>query len=94
MGVHVGDVIVDKDDILGDGVNIAARLEGIAKPGGVSTSARVFDDVENKLDLEFRDTGVQALKNIARPMRVYEIAVAAQSIDHVVLERPDNTKEP
>ncbi len=89
MGVHVGDVIVDSDDILGDSVNVAARLEGIAKPGGVSVSSRVFDDVENKLDLDFIDTGVRTLKNIAKPVRVYEVAIEAQASAHVALERPD-----
>ena len=89
MGVHVGDVIVDGDDILGDGVNVAARLEGIAKPGGVAVSARVFDDVENKLDFDFIDTGLQTLKNIAKPVRVYEVAIDAQVPAYVVPERPD-----
>jgi adenylate cyclase len=89
MGVHVGEVIVEGDDILGDGVNVAARLEGVAKPGGVSVSARVFDDVENKLDLDFIDTGVQNLKNIAKPLRVYEVAIKAQASAHVAPERPD-----
>jgi class 3 adenylate cyclase len=67
MGVHVGDIIVDGDDILGDGVNIAARLEGVAVPGGVAVSGRVYEDVVNKLDLAFEDLGPQELKNIARP---------------------------
>jgi adenylate cyclase len=89
MGVHVGDVIVEGDDILGDGVNVAARLEEIAKPAGVSVSARVFDDVENKLDLDFIDTGFQTLKNIAKPVRVYEVAIEAQTPAYVTPERPD-----
>jgi len=89
MGVHVGDVVVDNDDVLGDGVNVAARLEGIAKPGGVAVSARVFDDVENKLDLEFIDLGPQALKNIARPVRAYEIAIDTPVQTPAVLELPD-----
>jgi adenylate cyclase len=89
MGVHVGDVIVEGDDILGDGVNVAARLEGIAKPGGVSVSSRVFDDVENKLDLDFIDTGFQTLKNIAKPVRVYEVAIDSQAPAYVTPERPD-----
>ena len=89
MGVHMGDVVVDNDDLLGDGVNIAARLEGIAKPGGVAVSARVFDDVENKLELEFLDTGVQTLKNISRPVRVYDVEIEQQAARRVVLERPD-----
>jgi len=89
MGVHVGDVVVEGDDVLGDGVNVAARLEGIAKPGGVSVSARVLEDVENKLDLEFIDTGVQSLKNIAKPMRVYDVAIETQATAHVAPELPD-----
>jgi len=89
MGVHVGDVIVEGDDVLGDGVNVAVRLEAIAKPGGVAVSARVFDDVENKLNLEFVDIGLQALKNIAKPVRVYEIAIDSQVPAFVALERPD-----
>ncbi len=89
MGVHMGDVIVEGDDILGDGVNVAARLEGIAKPGGVALSGRVVDDVENKLDLDFIDTGFQTLKNIAKPLRVYEVAIEAQAPAHVAPERPD-----
>ena len=89
MGVHMGDVIVESDDILGDGVNVAARLEGIAKPGGVALSGRVVDDVENKLDLDFIDTGFQTLKNISKPVRVYEVAIDAQTPAYVTPERPD-----
>src|SRR6185437_10399597 len=75
MGVHQGDVIVDSGDIFGDGVNIAARLEGIADPGGVCVSARVQEDVRGTLDLPFDDIGEQHLKNIQRPVRVYRIAL-------------------
>ena len=89
MGVHAGDVIVEGDDILGDGVNIASRLQELAEPGGVSVSARVFEDVENRLDLEFFDTGLQSLKNISRPMRVFAIAIEAQMVSHAVPEPPD-----
>ncbi len=89
MGVHVGDVVVDDEDLLGDGVNIAVRLESIARPGGVTISDRVFFDVENKLDVDFRDGGVVSLKNIPRPIRVYEIAVEEQEPRRVVLERPE-----
>jgi adenylate cyclase len=89
MGVHVGDIVVDGDDILGDGVNVAARLESVAPPGGIAISARVFDDVENKLDLEFVDTGLQTLKNISRPLRVYEITIDTHAPAYVVPDRPD-----
>jgi adenylate cyclase len=71
IGVHVGDVVVDADDLLGDGVNVAVRLEGIAPPGGIAVSARVREDVLGKLDLTFEDMGVRELKNIARPMQVF-----------------------
>jgi class 3 adenylate cyclase/ABC-type uncharacterized transport system substrate-binding protein len=73
IGVHVGDVIADGDDIFGDGVNIAARLEALAEPGGICISARVYEDVAGRIDAEFADGGEQRLKNIDRPMRVYRL---------------------
>jgi adenylate cyclase len=73
VGVNLGDIIVDADDIHGDGVNVAARLEGIAEPGGICVSRIVRDQVRDKLDLTFDDLGEQALKNIARPVRVYRV---------------------
>src|SRR5262249_34994734 len=72
IGVHLGDVLVEGDDILGDGVNIAARLEGIAEPGGICISDDAFRQVQGKIDAEFVDIGEQQLKNIARPVRVYQ----------------------
>ena len=74
VGINVGDIIVDGDDILGDGVNIAARLEGIAEPGGVCISSTVFDHIDGKLDYNFEDIGEPALKNIDRTIRVYQLA--------------------
>jgi TolB-like protein/class 3 adenylate cyclase len=76
MGINVGDIVIDGDDIYGDGVNIAARLEGLADPGGICISPGVYDQVRDKLDLSFEDTGEHELKNIARPMRVYRITGA------------------
>jgi adenylate cyclase len=73
MGVHLGDVLVEGDDILGDGVNIAARLEGIAEPGGICISEDAFRQVRGKVTAEFADIGEQSLKNIARPVRVYRV---------------------
>jgi TolB-like protein/class 3 adenylate cyclase len=73
IGVHVGDIIVEDDDIFGEGVNVAARLEGLAAPGGICVSARVQEDVEGRLDVDFMDAGEQQLKNIARPIRVYRV---------------------
>ena len=71
IGVNLGDVMVDGADILGDGVNVAARLEGIAEPGGVCISSSVYDQIAGKLSLGFVDIGEKSLKNIARPIRVY-----------------------
>ncbi|MBV8505071.1 MAG: adenylate/guanylate cyclase domain-containing protein [Alphaproteobacteria bacterium] len=73
IGINVGDIIIDGDDIFGDGVNIAARLEGMAEPGGICVSARVQEDATGKLDIIFEDKGEQSLKNIARPIRVYRV---------------------
>jgi adenylate cyclase len=73
IGVNLGDVIVEGDDIFGDGVNIAARLEGLAEPGGICVSARVQEDAAGRLDLVFEDIGEQALRNIARPVRVFRV---------------------
>ena len=75
IGVHVGDIIIEDDDIFGDGVNVAARLEGLAEPGGICVSARVQEDAEGRLDVGFIDDGEQQLKNIARPVRVYRVAL-------------------
>lgn len=73
IGINVGDVIIDEGDIYGDGVNIAARLESIAQPGGVCLSDDAYRQVRDKLDLNFQDFGEQELKNIARPVRVYRL---------------------
>ncbi|HWX31495.1 MAG TPA: adenylate/guanylate cyclase domain-containing protein, partial [Steroidobacteraceae bacterium] len=77
IGVHQGDIVVEDDDIFGDGVNVAARLEGLAEPGGICVSARVQEDVAGRFDLTFEDIGEQSLKNIARPVRVYRVHLAA-----------------
>jgi class 3 adenylate cyclase/DNA-binding transcriptional LysR family regulator len=73
IGINVGDVMVDRGDIFGDGVNIAARLETVADPGGICVSGRVLEDVQEKLDITFEDAGEQQLKNIVRPVRVYRV---------------------
>src|SRR3954463_16329853 len=73
IGIHQGDVIVEDGDIFGDGVNVAARLEGIAEPGGICVSARVQEGAAGRLDLDFDDLGEPALKNIARSVRVYRV---------------------
>jgi adenylate cyclase len=80
IGVNLGDVIVEKHDIFGDGVNVAARLEALAKPGGICISRMVRDQIRDKLPYQFEDMGEQGVKNIPRPVRVYALppeAVAA-----------------
>ena len=73
IGINVGDVITDGGDIFGDGVNVAARLESMADRGGICISRQVLDQIEGKLDLNFRELGRQNLKNIAKPVEVYAI---------------------
>src|SRR5438067_10973577 len=73
IGINSGDVIIDGEDIYGDGVNIAARLEALAEPGAICVSAMVHDQVGDRIDCAFEDLGEQSLKNIARPLRVYRV---------------------
>ena len=75
IGIHPGDIIVEDSDIFADGVNIAARHEGLAEPGGICVSRVVRDEVRDKLDVAFDDLGEQSLKNIARPLRVFAVRV-------------------
>jgi len=75
IGINVGDIIIEGNDILGDGVNIAARIEGIAEPGGISISEDAFRQVQGKVAAKFLDTGEQNLKNIGRPTRVYRVEI-------------------
>ena len=75
IGINVGDVMVEGDNLYGDGVNVAARLEGLADPGGVCVSDMVYQSVEAKLDLAFEDLGAQSVKNIARPVRAYRVVI-------------------
>ena len=79
VGVNVGDVIVEDDDIYGDGVNVAARLESLAPPGGIAISSIVRDHIGNRLDLNFEDMGEHMLKNIDRPVRIYRVALTPPS---------------
>jgi adenylate cyclase len=73
IGINLGDVIEEREKIFGDGVNIAARMEGLADAGGICLSGSVYDQVENKLDLEYEFLGEQSVKNIARPVRAYRV---------------------
>jgi class 3 adenylate cyclase len=86
VGVNIGDIIVESHDIFGDGVNIAARLESIAEPGGICISSSAYDQVRGKVDIEFADLGNQNLKNIALPVRAYAgIKDRPSSATHVQL---------
>jgi TolB-like protein/class 3 adenylate cyclase len=78
IGIHVGDIIIDDNDIFGDGVNIAARLEGIAEPGGVCLSDDAYRQVRSKVDIGCDDLGPQTLKNIAEPVRAWRVQLASQ----------------
>jgi TolB-like protein len=73
IGINVGDIVIDGGDILGDGVNVASRLEGMAEPGGICISDDAYRQVRDKLDVQFEDIGEQQLKNIARPVRAYRV---------------------
>ncbi len=77
MGVNLGDIYVDQEDIYGEGVNLAARLEGMAEPGGICVSGDVYNQVGNKLELAFEDLGEQRVKNVSAPVRVYQIRRSA-----------------
>jgi adenylate cyclase len=82
IGVHLGDVIFDENDVYGDGVNIASRLEGIARPGSVWISQQAYDQVTGRIHATFEDRGVQSLKNIARPVRAFQVSRVLTSERH------------
>jgi class 3 adenylate cyclase len=84
IGINLGDVMVEGSDLYGDGVNISARLEGLAEPGGVLISGTAFDYIKNKVKAGFQDLGTQILKNIAEPVRVYRV----ESIPHMSAPPP------
>jgi TolB-like protein len=89
IGIHQGDIVVEDEDIFGDGVNVAARLEGLAEPGGICVSARVREDVTGRLALAFEDIGQQALKNIARPVHVFRVVTDQKPAPGPALALPD-----
>jgi TolB-like protein len=89
IGIHVGDVVVQGDDLMGDGVNVAARVEGIAEPGGIAITRAVHEQVRDKLDLGFVDKGKIELKNIQRPVQVFVIGGAKVEAQATALPLPD-----
>jgi TolB-like protein/class 3 adenylate cyclase len=88
IGIHVGDIIFDDNDIFGDGVNIAARLEGIAEPGGVCISDDAQRQIKGKVDIVFEDMGLQTLKNIAEPMRAWRMQIGASAVATAPMDSP------
>ena len=88
IGINVGDIIIEGEDILGDGVNIAARIEGIAEPGGISISEDTWRQVQGKVTANFINLGEQSLKNIARPVRVYRLDLAQKAASGPEAARP------
>jgi TolB-like protein len=88
MGINAGDIIIDGTDIWGDGVNVAARLEALAEPGGICVSGRVQEDVHGSIEIAFDDLGEQQLKNIARPVRVYRVQMKAAARAAPALQHP------
>ena len=90
IGINLGDILIEGDDILGDGVNVAARLEGIAEPGGICISSSAYEQVRGKVAVEFADLGEQRLKNIERPVRAYAAkSLASHPEAHEPLPLPD-----
>jgi adenylate cyclase len=85
IGINIGDIIVDGDDIYGDGVNVTARLEGLAEPGGICVSRTVFNHVQGKVDTAFEDLGAREVKNIPKPVQVYRVL-----LEDVADSRPDS----
>ena len=89
VGINLGDVIVEGDDIYGDGVNVAARLEGLAEPGGVFISNIVYEEVRDRVPFDFDDIGEQRVKNIARLVRVYRVPIADNTAARLTLPAPN-----
>jgi TolB-like protein len=89
IGINVGDIVVEDGDIFGDGVNVAARLEGLAEPGGICVSARVREEATGRLDFAFEDIGEQQLKNISRPVHVFRVVTGQKPVPAPALALPD-----
>lgn len=97
IGINIGDIVVEDDDIYGDGVNIAARLESLANQGGICVSRNVFNQVKGKLDLEFKDLGERQVKNIAEPLSVYQVVLdhkASQLVTTAQVDTPPRRLRP
>ncbi len=93
VGINIGEIILDGDDIFGDGVNVAARLEALAEPGGIRISETVFNNVKGKLDLGFADLGAQKVKNIAEPVPTYQVLLDPKDAGKVVAAEPQKRRQ-
>jgi len=94
IGINLGDVIVDENDIIGDGVNLAARLEQLAEPGGICISQMVHDQVDGRVDAQFEDMGEQSMKNISRPVRVYRVRLEEDLASTPASQQKNKAQEP
>ena len=94
IGINLGDVVVDGDDLLGDGVNIAARLERLAEPGAICISEDAYRHIKGKVEIAAQDLGEQHLKNIGEPVRAYAIRAPAATAPRVSSEPPANPRRP
>jgi adenylate cyclase len=92
IGIHIGDIIIEEGDIFGDSVNIAARLEGIAQPGGISISEDAWRQVQGKVEASFVDSGAQSLKNIAQPVYVYRLDLAQKAASASKARQPTSAQ--
>ena len=88
IGINIGDIIVEGDDIYGDGVNIAARLEGLAEPGGICVARNVYNQIEAKVDLAFEDLGEREFKNIPKPVQVFKVLPDSPAMEHAAVPAP------
>src|SRR6266852_8971657 len=86
IGIHLGDVVFSNNTVLGDGVNVASRIHALAPPGGICVSASIYDEVRNKPATRFKDLGERKLKNVSRPIRVYQVVAAS------LIEKPAEYK--
>jgi adenylate cyclase len=93
VGIHVGDIMIDENDIFGDGVNIAARLEGIAEPGGVCISDDALHQIRGKVEIAFEDMGPQNLKNIVEPMRAWRLMISGSAAAATSIKPPFETTQ-
>lgn len=93
IGIHIGDIVISDNDVFGDGVNIASRIESLCEPGGICFTERVYEDVQNKIDFEVTFIGEKTLKNISQPVILYSVAPAELQKMRPLPEDPDKEYE-